>query len=69
MVTTRPIRHQANYQFGCCDPLALLLALQMTILPGDDGQLGLMADKRCIRTARAEGLPVNDPEDAQPPVV
>lgn len=49
--------------------LAILLALQVTIIASDDALLCLAADQRLIRAARAEGIAVVDPEDAQPPAL
>ncbi|ETX06323.1 MAG: hypothetical protein ETSY2_17800 [Candidatus Entotheonella gemina] len=45
--------------------LAVLVVLQATVVASDDELLCLAADKRLIRAARAEGITVVDPEDAQ----
>lgn len=46
--------------------LAILLALQATMVASNDELRCLAADKRLIRAARAEGIAVIDPEEEQP---
>lgn len=64
-------QYAINHNINSADAIhvAVLLSIRVALDASGDDLLCLAADRRLVRAARAEGLTVVNPEEAQPPII